>query len=195
MENNQTNNNINFEPKYNPFKDGSFWVALIIGLLLSGQSIFILFTTGQIHPGLIVSLVFLFAWVGWIIFKKGKKRSLVVGLIIAIILAGISFVPAMKIGEKQRAKQLEESMEKYKQQMEVDLEKMMKDYQSQPSNTTTNKTINCPEPYHKLTDDGRCLWSCYPGSTPGANNECVCKPGYVETGKDKSGRRICELKK
>ena len=55
--------------------------------------------------------------------------------------------------------------------------------------------INCPSPYRLMTDDGRCLWSCYPGSTPGANNECVCKPGYVETGKDKLGRRICELKK
>ena len=125
MENNQINNNVNLETKYNPFKDGSFWVALIIGLILSAQSIFILLSTGQIHPTLIVSLVFLFSWVGWVIFKKGKKRSLIVGLIIAIVLAGISFIPAMKIGEKQRTKQLKESMEKYQQQMELEMEKML----------------------------------------------------------------------
>lgn len=195
MGNNQINNNVNLETKYNPFKDGSFWVALIIGLILSTQSIFILLSTGSIHPTLIVSLVFLFSWVGWIIFKKGKKRSLLIGLIIALVLAGISFVPVMKIGEKQRAKQLKESMEKYQQQMEVDPEKIMKDY---PSKTQGDKVVNptarCPKPYRKLTDDGRCLWSCYPGSTPGANNECVCKPGYIETGQDKLGRRICEIK-
>ncbi|MCD4761985.1 hypothetical protein K8R32_03435 [bacterium] len=129
MESNQLNNNINPETKYNPFKDGSFWVALVIGLLLNAQSIFILFSTGQIHPTLIVGLVFLFSWVGWIIFKKGKKRSLVVGLIIAIILAGISFVPAIKIDEKQRKAQFEKSMEEYKQQMDAELQKMMQESQ------------------------------------------------------------------
>ena len=124
MNNNQINNN--FETKYNPFKDGSFWTALIVGLILGGQPILISITSGRVHPTLIVSLVFLFSWTGWIIFKKGKKRSLVIGLVLAIVLAGISFYPAMKIEEKQRTKVFNESMEKYRQQMQIDIDKMQK---------------------------------------------------------------------
>ncbi len=50
----------------------------------------------------------------------------------------------------------------------------------------------CPAPYHVVAPDGRCVWSCSEGTTPDKKtNECVCKPGLKETGKDQFGRRIC----
>lgn len=57
-------------------------------------------------------------------------------------------------------------------------------------------TSSCPKPYHVLTADNRCVWSCSVGTTPdltGGSNECVCKSGYVETSKDEFGRRVCTL--
>ena len=48
-----------------------------------------------------------------------------------------------------------------------------------------------PGPYHVETSDGRCVWSCGPGTQPGASGECVCQPGLVETGQDQFGRRVC----
>jgi len=55
-----------------------------------------------------------------------------------------------------------------------------------------SKTVSCPKPYHVLTSDNRCVWSCGTGTTPNnANNECVCKPGFAQYGVDQFGRRIC----
>ncbi|MFH1256948.1 MAG: dockerin type I domain-containing protein, partial [Candidatus Diapherotrites archaeon] len=52
----------------------------------------------------------------------------------------------------------------------------------------------CPKPYHGISPDGRCVWSCSEGTTPDtASNECICKEGYVETGTDQFGRRVCTL--
>lgn len=97
MENNQINNNVNFETKYSPLKDGSFWTAFIVSLLLGGQSFLILLTTGRIIPTFYVGLVVLISWTGWIIYKKGKKGSLIVGFIIALILAVITFFLTMQL--------------------------------------------------------------------------------------------------
>ncbi|CAF3621207.1 unnamed protein product [Rotaria sordida] len=50
----------------------------------------------------------------------------------------------------------------------------------------------CPEPYHVVTSDKRCVWSCSEGTEPdNTTNECVCQKGYYETGTDGFGRRIC----
>lgn len=55
----------------------------------------------------------------------------------------------------------------------------------------------CLEPYHVKAEDGRCVWSCSEGTEPdprGVNSnaaECVCKPGLVEVGTDRFGRRVC----
>lgn len=53
------------------------------------------------------------------------------------------------------------------------------------------ESASCVGPYHVLASDGRCVWSCSAGTTPGDNNQCVCKEGYAETGTDQFGRRIC----
>src|SRR3989338_1235255 len=54
-----------------------------------------------------------------------------------------------------------------------------------------NNTL-CPSPYHVLTSDSRCVWSCSTGTTPdNPSNECVCQPGYTQTGTDSFGRRVC----
>lgn len=51
----------------------------------------------------------------------------------------------------------------------------------------------CPEPYHGLAPDGRCVWSCAIGTEPDvATNECVCQPGREESGKDEFDRRVCK---
>ncbi len=53
-------------------------------------------------------------------------------------------------------------------------------------------STTCPKPYHVITSDDRCVWSCSTGTTPdSASNECVCKPGYTQTGTDSFGRRTC----
>ncbi len=53
----------------------------------------------------------------------------------------------------------------------------------------------CPKPFHVLTDDGRCVWSCAAGTTPDTTtNECVCQTGYYQTGTDIFGRRVCKSK-
>ncbi|MCA8932869.1 MAG: hypothetical protein KDA49_10410, partial [Rhodospirillaceae bacterium] len=52
----------------------------------------------------------------------------------------------------------------------------------------------CPPPYHVQTSDGRCVWSCGPGTQPDpASQQCVCQPGYSEIGQDQFGRRTCSL--
>jgi len=130
MEKNQINNNTNFETKYNPFKDGSFWAALIISLVLSAQSIILTIAEGAFQPTLLVGIVLLITWTGWIIYKKGKKGSLFIGFVIAIILAGFSYIPAMKIEEKQRKAQFEKAMEEYRQNMDSEPQKMMQESQT-----------------------------------------------------------------
>ena len=56
----------------------------------------------------------------------------------------------------------------------------------------TNST--CPSPYHVITSDDRCVWSCGTGTTPDTiSNECVCQSGYTQTGTDSFGRRTCSV--
>jgi len=49
--------------------------------------------------------------------------------------------------------------------------------------------------YHVWTKRNTCVWSCSKGTTPDKSTscgDCVCKKGYVETGTDSFGRRVCE---
>jgi hypothetical protein len=55
-------------------------------------------------------------------------------------------------------------------------------------------TFECNEPYRKLMNDGRCLWSCGQGTHPDPKTkECVCNNGLTETGTDDFGRRVCTV--
>jgi len=50
----------------------------------------------------------------------------------------------------------------------------------------------CEPPYHGLSPEGNCVWSCGQGTQPDSlSNECVCQPGLIEVGTDEFGRRIC----
>ena len=49
----------------------------------------------------------------------------------------------------------------------------------------------CQGPYHVLTNDGRCVWSCSQGTQPAPNGECERRPGLVEAGQDNHGRCVC----
>ncbi len=63
-----------------------------------------------------------------------------------------------------------------------------------PSTTgTAPSTTECLAPYHVLTSDNRCVWSCSEGTQPSnvAPYDCVCKPGLTQTGTDEFGRAIC----
>lgn len=133
MDNNQ--NNYHLEAKYNPFKDANFWVVFVLG----GGPILLMFIGKgfALQAPVLINIVFLIAWEAWIILKKGKKGSLLVGFIIAIIVAGISFFPAMKIEEQIQRIKSRKVLEKFRQQTQIDLEKM-KQQQSATQKTSTN---------------------------------------------------------
>jgi len=122
MENNQSNNNVALEKRYNPLKDANFWVAFVLG---GGPAIFLLIYKGFIFQSpVIINLVFLITWEAWIILKKGKKGSLVFGFFIAIIIAVVSFFPIREIENQRQKKQIEQAQENIKQQIQLELEKM-----------------------------------------------------------------------
>ena len=128
MENNKISNNLP-EEKYNAFKDGNFWVALIISLLLNAQPILISFLTMSFHSTLIPGLFFAIAWVGWVIFKKGKKWSLIVGFLFALVFCIIGFVISSQIENKRMEASMEKSLEKFRQERELELQKELQGYQ------------------------------------------------------------------
>lgn len=133
MNNNQ--NICSIETKYNPFKDANFWVAFVLG---SGPILLIIISKGFIlQAPFLLNIIFLVVWELWIIFKKGRKGSLLVGFIIAIIVAGISFFPAMKIEEQIQRIKSRKVLEKFRQQMQVDIEKM-KQQQGATQKTSTD---------------------------------------------------------
>lgn len=124
MENNQTDNSFSTE-KYNAFKDGNFWVALVIGLILSAQSILISISTMSFHPALLLGLFLTIAWVSWVVFKKGRKWSLIVGFFIALVFGGIGMFISTQIESKRMDARLEKSMEEYRKQMDIEIQKQL----------------------------------------------------------------------
>ena len=52
---------------------------------------------------------------------------------------------------------------------------------------------SCPAPYQTPNADGvTCTFTCAQGTVPDqASGQCVCQQGYVQTGADNQGRRIC----
>lgn len=67
--------------KYSPLEDKNFWLALALGNVPLALSYIVggiplLFTLG-------LNVIFLATWVGWVIYKKGRKNSLFIGLIIS----------------------------------------------------------------------------------------------------------------
>lgn len=113
--------------KYNALKDGSFWVALVIGLILNAQSILISISTMSIHPALLPGIFLIIAWVGWIVFMKGKKWSLVVGFLIALIVYGIGSFISVQIDSKKTDVRIEKSREELRKQMNLEIQKQLQE--------------------------------------------------------------------
>jgi len=93
----KNNNMDNNEIKYNPLKDSSFWIAFIFsgGLLAP-----VLFFSGVFNSfRMIMMITPLIVWETWIIFKKGKKGSLVVGLLISLLVVVVLFAFSFMIME------------------------------------------------------------------------------------------------
>lgn len=56
----------------------------------------------------------------------------------------------------------------------------------------------CIGPYHGISPDGRCVWSCGQNTEPDPTKktpECTCKAGYYEIAKDSFNRRVCAAAK
>lgn len=50
----------------------------------------------------------------------------------------------------------------------------------------------CQGPYHVMTPNNKCVWSCGRGTKPdNASNECICQQGLFDIGHDEFGRRYC----
>ena len=104
--------------RYNPFTDPSFLIALVFG----GGSLVLNFLSGTSlsHPVFITNDVFFVVWQFWIFFKKGKKWSLAVGFVIALIVSGLAMVELVQIDlrkvDVQRQRALQQIDEKIRQQ-------------------------------------------------------------------------------
>ena len=106
----------NQRQKYNPLKDGSFWVAFVLG---GGITIPYYILQGMfLQPAILLNAVFLIGWIGWIIFKKGKKWSLIIGFLVAAVLTAISFYPINKIDENRRQVEMKDAMEEWRKNLE-----------------------------------------------------------------------------
>jgi len=109
----ETNNQ---SPKYNPLKDGSFWTAFILG---GGITIPYLMFQGMLFESpVLLSIIFLVSWTGWIIFKKGKKWSLIAGFFVAAVFTAIAFYPIIKIDEKKQQVEMKKAMEEWSKNFE-----------------------------------------------------------------------------
>ncbi len=118
MKNNDINNH---QTKYNPLKDPSFWTVFVLG---GGPIIFIMLAEGfTLTIPTILNIIFLISWEAWIIIKRGKKWSLVVGFIVAAAITGVAFFFAVKIDEKNHMKEREKMMEELRKKIQLDMEK------------------------------------------------------------------------
>ncbi|MEA2088300.1 MAG: hypothetical protein U9O55_00435 [Patescibacteria group bacterium] len=125
---NDKNINNNFNKKYNPLKDLNFWVALVIG----GAPIlpYLIFKmikydiVWDLYKGVMPPfIIFLVVWVGWIIFKKGKKWSLPVGFIISatitfIVMGFTVYLEQKKYSEETLDNMINKSVEELRLELE-----------------------------------------------------------------------------
>lgn len=115
--------------KYFPFRDPNFWVAFFFS---GGISIFNLIRTKTISdPVVIVSIVFMASWEAWVVYKKGRKGSLIVGLFIAIFMGWITILSLGKIEEKMQKKHTIEVLEKYRNERKIQTTKMLEKYRNE----------------------------------------------------------------
>jgi hypothetical protein len=127
--NNQMNNNFS-EKKYNAFKDSNFWAALIISLIfISAQSILISVLTMSFHLVLLPGLMSMIIWVNWIIFKKGKKWSLIVGFLIALVFGIIEIFISAKIESKRMDARIEKFMGEYRKRLNLETHNQLQEAQ------------------------------------------------------------------
>ncbi len=113
--------------KYNPFQDASFWSAFLLG---GGVSVPFMELNGLFfEPPAILNLIFLISWTGWIIFKKGKKGSLLIGFLFAIIVTAIFFPLMLKIEIRKMEAERREFIEEYMgDDLNAEQRKFMEEY-------------------------------------------------------------------
>lgn len=104
--------------KYKPSENPSFWVALLVAVVTPIIS-YIFQRQGKLFdPTVLLYIVFLFGWVGWVVFKKGKKWSLVQGLFFAILLTILLLYPLSKIEQKKLQEERAEALEEWRRSMQ-----------------------------------------------------------------------------
>lgn len=109
--------------QYNPFTDSSFWVAFVLG---GGLTLPVLIFSNVPYSYYLPQVAFLIGWVGWIVFKKGEKWSLVVGFLMGLLLAALSFYPTIKLEEHR----VEKEKAKIQEEWDRELENLMRDLDS-----------------------------------------------------------------
>lgn len=102
---------------YNPFKDPSFWSAVVLGGVFGIiRSILV----GADPSAQILSLVFMLSWVFWVVFRKGRNGSLLFGFLFAIVVSAVFYLPISQWKQDQFDKQI--------QQMNAELRKKSHGY-------------------------------------------------------------------
>jgi hypothetical protein len=115
--------------KYNPFYDPNFWIAFTLG---GGWSSLQLVSRGFFIPSIIIpNLTFFLSWVAWIIYKKGRKGSLLVGFLIAITITSVVFFATIQHEQQQFE---EERMEAVEAELEKNYEKMLEELEEKQNN-------------------------------------------------------------
>jgi|GEM_PF-4436970 len=123
---NNSQNNYHTGINYNPLKDANFWVAFVLG---GGPVLLMLISKGfTFQAPIIVNLIFLIVWIGWIIFKKGRKWSLLIGFIIAAVAAVVSSYVIVKIETSREEREIDQTIEKYSQR---EIDQMLEKYSQQ----------------------------------------------------------------
>jgi hypothetical protein len=85
----ENNNSVNVYDEKNIINKSTFWTSFILGIMV--LLIMFFMTAISWFSGFATSgFVFLFSWVGWVLYKKGRKWSLLVGFLIALTLMFIS---------------------------------------------------------------------------------------------------------
>lgn len=117
------------EPGYNPFTDASFLIALVLG----GGSLVLGLLAGipWEHPVSIVNGVLWVVWQSWIFYKKGKKWSLVVGLVLGLAAAGLAMVGFVQIDASRQAVQMQRTVQQYEEKIQQQMEEKLRQQQTE----------------------------------------------------------------
>jgi len=126
--------NIDIIEKYNPLKDPNFWIVFV---LVGIASIVYLFSIG-IHTVSVTTLMLFLTWEGWIIFKKGKKGSLLIGFLIGILVAAATMFIGIQIENAVRPSINDRLEERFEESMQETLERILEEEEEEYSDSTKN---------------------------------------------------------